>query len=177
MSTAAPDSTGLGYRPCVGIMVLNQAGHVWVGQRADMPGDAEGAGSWWQMPQGGIDENEDPRQAALRELREETSIKETDVEIIAETPDWLTYDLPPHLIGVAWGGRYRGQKQKWFAVRFVGADSDIDLNSPEGPHPEFVAWRWSPPEQLPASIVPFKRDVYLEVLRIFQPILAPATPR
>lgn len=177
MSTAAPDSTGLGYRPCVGIMVLNQAGHVWVGQRADMPGDAEGAGTWWQMPQGGIDENEDPRQAALRELREETSIKETDVEIIAETPDWLTYDLPPHLIGVAWGGRYRGQKQKWFAVRFVGADSDIDLNSPEGPHPEFVAWRWSPPEQLPVSIVPFKRDVYLEVLRIFQPILAPAAPR
>jgi putative (di)nucleoside polyphosphate hydrolase len=169
MSTPKPDPAILSYRPCVGIMVLNREGRIWVGQRADMPGDAEGQGTWWQMPQGGIDENEDPRLAALRELREETAIK--TVEIIAETPSWLTYDLPPHLIGVAWGGRYRGQRQKWFAARFLGAESEIDLGIPGTPNAEFVTWRWASAEELPAAIVPFKRDVYLEVLRIFEPLL------
>jgi putative (di)nucleoside polyphosphate hydrolase len=149
-------------------MVLNQAGLIWVGQRADAPGDAEGRGIWWQMPQGGIDENEDPREAALRELREETAIR--TVEVIAETPEWLTYDLPSHLVGKAWGGRYRGQRQKWFAARFLGDESEIDLGLPGTPHAEFVAWKWSSPQELPAAIVPFKREVYVELLRIFDPL-------
>jgi putative (di)nucleoside polyphosphate hydrolase len=142
---------------------------IWVGQRADTPGDAEGKGSWWQMPQGGIDADEDPKLAAIRELREETSIK--SVEILSETPDWLTYDLPPHLVGKAWGGRFRGQRQKWFAVRFLGNESEIDLGNPESPHAEFVAWRWCTAGELPERIVPFKREVYLEVLRAFAPLL------
>lgn len=161
--------TALPYRPCVGIMVLNAAGQIWVGQRADTPGDSEGRGIWWQMPQGGIDENEDPKLAALRELQEETAIK--NVEIIGETPNWLTYDLPSHLIGVAWGGRYRGQRQKWFAARFLGEDSEVDLGVPGTLHAEFTAWRWCPADELSAVIVPFKRDVYVEVLRTFRPLL------
>ncbi|MCC7253905.1 RNA pyrophosphohydrolase [Hyphomicrobium sp.] len=169
MSTSSTDPAALGYRPCVGIMVLNRVGRVWVGQRADAPGDAEGRGIWWQMPQGGIDENEDPRRAALRELREETAIQ--TVEIIGETSEWLTYDLPPHLIGKAWGGRFRGQRQKWFAARFLGEDAEVDLGLPGTPNAEFVAWRWCDPEDLPGAIVPFKRDVYVEVLRIFRPLL------
>ncbi|WP_072395884.1 RNA pyrophosphohydrolase [Hyphomicrobium sp. CS1GBMeth3] len=170
MSHPTPtDPATLGYRPCVGIMVLNRTGHVWVGQRTDMPGDAEGRGTWWQMPQGGIDENEDPRRAALRELREETAIQ--SVDIIGEAEEWLTYDLPPHLVGVAWGGRYRGQRQKWFAARFLGDDSEIDLGIPGTPHAEFVTWRWCAPAELPALIVPFKRNVYLAVLRSFEPLL------
>jgi len=170
MTNPSPDHATLGYRPCVGIMVLNRSGLIWVGQRADAPGDAEGRGIWWQMPQGGIDEHEDPRQAALRELREETSIEK--VEIVAEVPDWLTYDLPAHLIGKSWGGRYRGQRQKWFAMRFLGEDSEIDLGAPGTPHAEFIAWRWCTAAELPAAIVPFKRDVYLEVLRAFHPLFA-----
>ncbi|MBN8911591.1 MAG: RNA pyrophosphohydrolase [Rhizobiales bacterium] len=162
------DATTLPYRPCVGIMVLNRADRIWVGQRADAPGDAEGRGTWWQMPQGGIDENEDPSAAALRELSEETAIK--SVEIIRETPGWLTYDLPAHLLGVAWGGRYRGQRQKWFAMRFLGQDTEVDLGLPGTPNAEFVSWRWCSPEELADGVVPFKRAVYLEVLRSFAPI-------
>ena len=162
------DANALPYRPCVGIMVLNRADRIWVGRRADAPGDAEGRGTWWQMPQGGIDDNEDPRLAALRELQEETAIR--TVEIIRETPGWLTYDLPSHLLGVAWGGRYRGQRQKWFAMRFLGEDSEIDLGVPGTPHAEFVDWRWCSPGQLAADVVPFKRDVYREVLQSFEPI-------
>ncbi|MGE0025102.1 MAG: RNA pyrophosphohydrolase [Hyphomicrobium sp.] len=170
MTDATIDPTALGYRPCVGVMVINRAGLIWVGQRADAPGDAEGRGTWWQMPQGGIDENEDPRGAALRELSEETAIK--SVEILAETPDWLTYDLPAHLVGKAWGGRYRGQRQKWFALRFLGDDSEVDLGLPGTPNAEFVAWRWCHRAELTSSVVPFKRDVYEEVLRHFEPLWA-----
>ena len=161
--TAKPES--LPYRACVGIMVLNRQRLVWVGRRADMPGEAEGPGSWWQMPPGGIDENEDPRQAALRELTEETNIR--SVEVIEEAPGWVTYDLPPELLGLAWGGRFRGQKQKWFAVRFLGPDSEIDIG-PRGGHPaEFEAWKWSPMSELATNIVPFKRAVYGEVVTAF----------
>lgn len=163
-----PDPSSLPYRPCVGILVLNPAGRIWVGQRADAPGDAEGRGTWWQMPQGGIDEHEDPAAAALRELREETAIK--SVQIIGETSDWFTYDLPRHLVGIAWNGRYRGQRQKWFAVRFLGNETEIDLGIPGTPNAEFVAWRWCAPDELAAAVVPFKRDVYTRVLREFQPL-------
>lgn len=152
----------LPYRPCVGVMVINRAGLVWTGQRADMPGDAEGSGTWWQMPQGGIDDSEEPRKAALREVWEETAIR--SLEVLGETQGWLNYDLPPELIGIAWGGKYRGQRQKWFAMRFTGEDTEIDIGSRDGHPIEFRAWRWSPLEQLVPSIVPFKRDVYQQVV-------------
>ena len=152
----------LPYRPCVGIMVINPAGLVWVGQRADMPGEAEGPGQWWQMPQGGIDKGEIPSTAAFREVFEETSMR--SLEVICESRDWLTYDLPPELIGIAWGGRFRGQRQKWFAMRFTGSDAEIDIGPRPGHDVEFQAWRWSPVEDLVASIVPFKREVYRAVV-------------
>ncbi len=154
--------TELPYRPCVGVMVISKAGLVWTGQRADMPGDAEGPGSWWQMPQGGIDDAEEPRRAALREVWEETAMRSLD--ILGETPGWLDYDLPPELIGVAWGGKYRGQRQKWFAMRFTGEETEIDIGPRAGHAIEFRAWRWSPIDQLVGSIVPFKRDVYRQVV-------------
>jgi putative (di)nucleoside polyphosphate hydrolase len=161
----------LPYRPCVGIMVINRAGLVWVGQRADMPGEAEGPGQWWQMPQGGIDKGEDPPVAALREVYEETSMR--TLEIIGRTRDWLTYDLPPELIGVAWGGRYRGQRQMWFAMRFTGPDSEIDIGPRPGHDVEFQAWRWSPLAALVGSIVPFKREVYRAVVDELGPLAQP----
>ena len=148
-------------------MVINRDGLVWVGQRADMAGDAEGRGEWWQMPQGGIDEGEEPRVAALREVWEETAMR--SLEFLGETHDWLTYELPPDLIGVAWGGKYHGQRQKWFAMRFLGSDSDIDLNVH---HPEFDAWKWVLPHDLPNLIVPFKRQVYLAVIDTFRHVIS-----
>jgi putative (di)nucleoside polyphosphate hydrolase len=160
------------YRPCVGIMVINAAGLVWIGRRRDAPGEPEGPGSWWQMPQGGIDEAEDPARAALRELVEETGI--TSVEVLAESPGWYTYDLPPGLRPRAWGGRYCGQKQKWFAMRFTGSESEIVLERP-GHKPEFDAWRWASIDELPDLIVPFKRDVYRQVVRDFAPLAKPQT--
>lgn len=173
MSTGNPpvDATQLGYRPCVGIMLINRDGRVWVGQRADMPGDAEGKGAWWQMPQGGLDPGEDPRDGALRELYEETSVR--SATLIGETADWLTYDLPPHLIGVAWGGKYRGQKQKWFAARFDGPDSEIDITAPPGHSAEFIDWKWSPVSELVGLIVPFKRAVYENVVAELGPLARP----
>lgn len=165
----ATDPTGLPYRPCVGIMVLNEQGLVWVGRRTDAPAEPEGPGTWWQMPQGGIDTGEDPKKAALRELYEETNIR--SVRFIAESQKWLTYDLPPRLVGVAWKGRYRGQKQKWFAVRFNGTDDEIDITHPgDGHKPEFDAWKWVRLDELPELIVPFKRTVYDEIVAEFTPL-------
>lgn len=151
------------YRPCVGIMVVNRRGEVWVGRRIGAPDDAEGRDTWWQMPQGGIDDGEDVNAAALRELYEETGMR--TVEIIGITRDWFAYDLPRHLIGKAWGGRYRGQNQRWLAVRFLGDDSEIQIDPPPGGHTtEFDRWRWSHGDELLAIVVPFKRDVYARVL-------------
>jgi putative (di)nucleoside polyphosphate hydrolase len=152
------------YRPCVGVMLINPQGLVWIGRRADKPND-EGTGAWWQMPQGGIDKGEDPAKDALRELYEETSV--TSAEMIAEAPDWYKYDLPPHLIGKSWGGKYRGQTQKWFALRFTGPDSEVDLKPP-GHKQEFDQWRWAGMDELLSVIVPFKREVYEKVISAFR---------
>lgn len=168
---SAVDARKLGYRPCVGVMLINREGKVWVGQRADTPGEAEGRGDWWQMPQGGMDDGEDPRSAALRELYEETSVR--SALLIGETSGWLKYDLPPELIGVAWGGKYRGQKQKWFAARFQGDDSEIDISAPPGHDAEFITWRWIPVEELVRLIVPFKRAVYEAVVAELGPLASP----
>jgi putative (di)nucleoside polyphosphate hydrolase len=160
------------YRPCVGIMVLNREGRVWIGRRPDAPAEPEGPGTWWQMPQGGIDANEDPAEAAVRELAEETGIR--SATIMGATPGWLTYDLPAELRPKAWGGRYRGQRQKWFAMRFTGADSEVALQRP-GHQQEFDAWRWGHLDELVGLIVPFKRAVYAEVVRLFAPFTRPSS--
>jgi putative (di)nucleoside polyphosphate hydrolase len=170
-SETGTPGTERGYRPCVGIMVLNGDGMVWIGQRSDTPGDAEGRGAWWQMPQGGIDDGEDPERAALRELYEETSMR--TVGIVASIASWLTYDLPAELQGKAWGGRYRGQKQKWFLVRFTGSDDEIDIAAPPGHQREFESWRWAPAGELLDLVVPFKRPVYEAVLAEFAPLARP----
>jgi putative (di)nucleoside polyphosphate hydrolase len=146
-----------GYRRGVGIMLVNGRGEVWVGRRCD-------AAEAWQMPQGGIDPGETPAEAAIRELQEE--IGTDKAEIVAETRSWLCYDLPPEIAAAIWGGRYRGQCQKWFLMRFLGGDADIDLG---GEHPEFDAWRWVAPETLPDLIVAFKRRLYCDVLAEFRP--------
>ena len=143
-----------GYRPGVGVMLFNRAGHIFVASRRDMTREA------WQMPQGGIDPGEDPRRAALRELEEE--IGTANAAIIAEADGWLSYDLPVELAKRVWGGRYRGQAQKWFAARFLGDDAEIDLEKHH--QPEFSAWRWAPIDVLPTAIVGFKRDLYGELV-------------
>ena len=168
-------SPTLPLRPCVGIMLLNRGGRVFVGRRRDGPEHVDAAHAW-QMPQGGIDPDEDPWQAALRELYEETNVR--SVERLGETADWLTYEIPPELIGRAWKGRYRGQRQKWYALRFTGDDREIDIAHPAGGHdPEFLAWRWEPMENLPALIVPFKRKVYEQVVAAFRHLAPPAATR
>jgi putative (di)nucleoside polyphosphate hydrolase len=161
------------YRPCVGLLVINRLGHIWIGERLDARNDAEGLGKWWQMPQGGIDHGEDPVSAAMRELREETGI--TSAEIISETRDWHHYDFPVEFATKAWGGKYRGQKQKWFAMRFLGSDDEIDISSPE-PHlpAEFGRWRWSHKSELIDNVVDFKRSIYGAVLTEFDPLIVPA---
>ena len=156
----------LPYRSCVGAAVLNGDGKVWIGRRIPKVHDPVLASALWQMPQGGIDDGEDPRTAALRELAEETGI--TSVEIITETVDWLTYDLPPDLVGKALKGRFRGQRQKWFAMRFTGQEAEIDLGGVGGSHKaEFDAWRWAELAELPGLVVPFKRGVYEAVVAEF----------
>ncbi|MGQ4273712.1 RNA pyrophosphohydrolase [Terrihabitans sp. B22-R8] len=164
------DPKSLPYRPCVGVMLVNREGLAFIGRRAKGT-ETIGEDQAWQMPQGGIDEGEDPYQAALRELYEETNVR--SVEPIAETKDWVTYDLPPELVGVAWKGRYRGQRQKWFALRFTGDESEIDIEHPAGGHhkPEFSAWRWEPVERLPILIVPFKRSSYERIVAELGPVV------
>ena len=156
------DPSTLPYRPNVGAVLFDRTGRVLVARRADLP-NAEGAAGGWQLPQGGIDETEDPRQAVLRELAEEIG---TDAaEVIGEHPDWFTYDLPPELLGKALGGQFRGQRQRWFALRFTGRDADIRLDL--DPDPEFDAWQWVALQSLPALAVPFKHAIYVVLARDF----------
>lgn len=151
-------------RPCVGIMLINRSGRAWLGRRAPKWLGTKSA-FIWQMPQGGINRNEAPVDAALRELEEETGAHSVDV--IGEIPGWLSYELPDHLVGVALKGRYRGQRQKWFAMRFLGADREIDISPRNGHKAEFDDWQWASIEELPALAVPFKRPVYETVVREF----------
>jgi putative (di)nucleoside polyphosphate hydrolase len=153
------DLTDYGYRPAVGVMLVNPERKVWVGQRLDSTLEA------WQMPQGGLDPGESPREGALRELQEETGIAPHLVEIVAQAGRELTYDLPEDLIGKVWKEKWRGQRQTWFLARFLGSDSDVRIDTPD---PEFRAWKWAEPEDLPALIVPFKRDLYRQVLEEFR---------
>ncbi|WP_120634693.1 RNA pyrophosphohydrolase [Ruegeria sp. EL01] len=152
----------LPYRPCVGLMLMNAEGKIFVGMRNDGPKDA------WQMPQGGVDKGEAPGDAALRELWEETGVTADLVEIIAETEGWLPYDLPHDIVPKIWKGRYRGQEQKWYLLRFSGRDDQINI---ETDHPEFTRWKWQDQDRLVEEIVPFKRDVYTRVVAEFSDYL------
>ena len=158
-----PDPADLPYRPCVGVVLVNAEGRIFAGQRKDSPVAA------WQMPQGGIDAGETPKAAALRELREETGITRDLVEFVAKAPNWVTYDLPDDLVGKVWGGKYRGQRQRWFLFRYLGRDDQIDIATQ---HPEFSQWRWVTAEEMLAAIVPFKRAVYEDVVAAFRAWLA-----
>lgn len=153
----------LPYRPCAGVMLINADGRVFVGQRIDNLADA------WQMPQGGIDKGEDAETAARRELGEETGIAADKIELIADAGHDFDYDLPPELAGKIWGGKYRGQRQRWFLFRFTGTDADVNIATK---HPEFRAWRWADPAELPELIVPFKRQLYRDVVAAFSAHLA-----
>lgn len=152
----------LPYRRNVGIMLIDKRGYVFVGQRRDNHSDA------WQMPQGGIDDGENPKQAALRELYEETGVPENLVQILAVSKDWVSYDLPKDLISQLWGGRFRGQKQKWYIMRFLGSDAEVNIQTET---PEFSAWKWISPNALVENIVPFKKPVYQKVLNEFSDVL------
>ena len=155
----AEDIAKLPYRRCVGVMVMNAAGRIFVGTRLDRDYDA------WQMPQGGVDKGESPRAAALRELTEETGIPADAVSIVAESDGWIPYDLPVSLVPDIWKGRYRGQEQKWFLLRFNGSDDQINIDTDE---PEFAEWKWMDHSDLVANIVPFKRDTYIKVIETFK---------
>ena len=162
-----PAFESLPYRPCAGTMVLNRSGHVFIGRRPGGPEHIDMVHAW-QMPQGGIDKNEDPYKAALRELYEETSIR--SVQKLGEIADWLAYDIPTRLASDAWGGKYRGQKQKWYALRFTGAEGEINIAEPGGGghKPEFVEWRWAAMDEIVDLVVPFKRATYERVVREFR---------
>lgn len=147
------------YRAGIGIYLFNDKGEVFVARRIDNTSEA------WQMPQGGIDDGENPRQALFRELMEEVGLEKSKVELAHEIPDWLYYDLPEHLVPILWNGRYKGQRQKWFALKFTGKDSDINI---ETEIPEFSEWKWAKPEQLNSLIVEFKRDMYDQILSEFR---------
>ena len=151
----------LQYRHCVGVMLVNGEGKAFVGKRID-----NREGDWWQMPQGGVDPGEDLDKAMLRELGEEIGVRRKHVAVVARLPEELYYDLPPELQGKLWGGRYKGQRQSWYLVRFVGEDADIDLEADK--HPEFCEWKWVDPELLPELIVPFKREVYATIVAGFR---------
>ena len=167
-----PRVEDLPYRPCVGTLVLDRQGRVFIGRRLD---GEEGTDEThvWQMPQGGVDPDEDPWRAALRELYEETNIR--SVERLGEIADWLSYDIPQELLGRAWRGRYRGQRQKWFALRFTGDEREIDVVRPAGGkhEPEFSAWRWEPIDNLPGLVIPFKRKVYEQIVDAFRDLARP----
>lgn len=154
----------LGYRLCVGVMLVNADGKVFVGRRIDNK-----EGDWWQMPQGGIDEGEEPNEAVLRELAEETGVGEHCVTVIKRMAQPQRYDLPEDLMGKLWGGKYRGQEQIWYLARFLGGEEDIDLEAHDPP--EFCDYRWVDPEQLPELIVPFKKGVYRAVLEEFSELI------
>jgi putative (di)nucleoside polyphosphate hydrolase len=162
------DYANLPYRLNVGAVLFNDAGQILVARRANLP-NAEGAAGGWQLPQGGIDADEDPARAIFRELAEE--IGTANAEILGEHPDWMTYDLPPELLGVSFKGKYKGQRQKWFALRFLGRDEDIRLDA--DPHPEFDAWRWAALAELPGLAVEFKRAIYETLARDFAPFAKP----
>ncbi|RIV89521.1 RNA pyrophosphohydrolase [Aurantiacibacter xanthus] len=153
-----PDPTQ--YRPCVGTMLINAEGRVFVGKRIDTK-----EGDWWQMPQGGVDEGEDLDRAMLRELHEETGLTADKVAIVARMEEELFYDLPAELKGKLWKGRYVGQRQRWYCVRLTGSEADIDLEAHS--HPEFSDWKWIEAEQLPAMIIPFKKPIYEKVVAAF----------
>jgi putative (di)nucleoside polyphosphate hydrolase len=157
----------LPYRACVGVALINRDGLVFIGRRI---GGVEHVDDThvWQMPQGGIDSGEDPWEAAQRELYEETNVR--SIERIGEIPDWLTYDIPRTIAGRAWKGRYRGQKQRWFAARFIGEESEINVASPAGHKPEFSKWRWEELHKVPSLIIPFKRPVYDRIAKEFLPL-------
>jgi putative (di)nucleoside polyphosphate hydrolase len=160
-----PRYEDLPYRPCVGMMVLNAAGRVFIGRRSSGPEHVDLTHEW-QMPQGGVDPGEDPWPAALRELYEETNIRSATK--LAEAREWLSYDLPPDVAAKAWGGRYRGQTQKWYALRFTGREDEIDVANPGGGHePEFFQWKWEVADKLPDLVIPFKRKIYEQVLAEF----------
>ena len=166
------DRAKMPYRDCVGTAVFNAHGLVFIGRRKpeEDPEASQEHGSPWQMPQGGIDKGEDPADTALRELFEETSIR--SVELIAEAPDWIYYDLPDDVLGTALKGKYRGQRQRWFAFRFTGDESEIDVVEPgDGSMPaEFDTWRWEELDKLPDLIVPFKREAYQQIVAAFRDI-------
>lgn len=166
------DPASLPYRPCVGTVLINRDGLVFVGNRIQK---FDIGPNTWQMPQGGIDKGEEPRAAALRELQEETGVAPHLTDIIGEIDDWLTYDLPPELVGYALKGKFRGQKQRWFALRFSGTDHDIDLTADA--HQEFSDWRWAPLSEIVDLIVPFKRHIYERIAKDFAPLAKPAEIR
>ena len=166
MSDNSPSPKDLPYRKCVGIMVLNHENKVWVGHRIAETTNKDDSTKLWQMPQGGIDKGEEPELAARRELYEETGME--SIELLAKAPDWINYDLPKHLIGIALKGKYRGQNQRWFAYRFSGDEKEIRINPPPGEEKaEFDQWDWVNMQELPDLIIPFKRQLYLKVVDTF----------